>query len=433
MTLKGLILLVFVLVYLFLVVSRKHRAKALWVAIVALMVAALFSDHESRSQLGIRALFLHAVNWNVLGIFAGTLILAELFIDSRVPVLLADLLIDRSRTTGWAMLWVCALSSFISIFVENVATVLIVAPVALEVARRLKVTPVPFIIGIAVSSNLQGTATLIGDPPSMLLAAHAKMNFNDFIWFRGRPSVFFAVQAGALASLIVLYMLFRKFREPVVRLPVEKPTSWVPTALLVLLIVDLGCSSLVDPDFRWFAGASTMAFGLAGLGWCLKRDRGQAKDVLKRFDWSTTFFLAGVFAMAHALEKFGHVSDLAAVIGRMVGDNVFLAFTCVVWFSVLVSAFIDNVPYTAVMLGVVAGLSRDMGLPNDYLLAFGLLIGACLGGNITPIGASANIVAVGILRREGHPITFGRFVKIGLPFTVVATLAGYLFIWLVWR
>ena len=277
MWLKPLVLIVFILVYLFLIVSKKHRAKALWIGVAVLVVAAWFSDHEARSELGLHAFFFDAINWNVLGIFAGTLVLAELFIDSRVPVLLADLLIDRSRTSGWAMLWVCVMSSFISIFVENVATVLIVAPVALEAARRLKVSPVPFIIGIAVSSNLQGTATLIGDPPSMLLAAHEKMNFNDFIFYQGKPSIFFAVQAGAVASFGVLYLFFRKFREPVVRLPVEKPTSWVPTILLVLLIVDLGCSSLIDPEFRWFAGASTIVrWGGWGGAWraiARKRDR----------------------------------------------------------------------------------------------------------------------------------------------------------------
>ena len=427
---------VFVLVYLWLVLSKKHRAKAIWLGIAALYLAGLWLPE---SILTGRTPFLYdrhgwlAVNWNVVGIFAGTLLIAEAFIYSRVPALLSDAIIDRSPNICWAAMGVCALSAFISIFVENVATVLIVAPIAMEMAHRQKVSPVPFIIGIAICSNLEGTATLIGDPPSMLLASEFRMNFNDFIWFRGRPGIFFAVQAGAAAGLGVLWLFFRRFSQPVVKLPVEKARGWVPTYALVIMIFGLALSSFVDRRFMWWGAALCMGLGTLCVIWLCRRDPKEARQLLHSYDWSTTFFLIGVFILITALENVGLINDLAHAIGSITGDSRFGRFFVIVLFSMLISAFIDNVPYLGVMLGVVHQMAAHAPAgENSFLLPFGLLLGACLGGNITPVGASANIVAYGMIRRKGLSCSFADFVKIGLPFTVAATAAGSVFLWLFW-
>jgi len=150
-----------------------------------------------------------AINWNVMGILVGMLVVADVFMESRVPAYLAEIIVDRAKNTAWAILAICALTGFISAFVENVATVLIVAPIALSLARKLQINPVKMMIAIAISSNLQGTATLIGDPPSMLLGGFAKMNFMDFFFYHGKPSIFFAVELGAIVSFVVLYLIFR--------------------------------------------------------------------------------------------------------------------------------------------------------------------------------------------------------------------------------
>ncbi len=429
---------VFALVYGWLIVSRAHRAKAIWIGLGVLYVLppvlgldALFGlgDLFARTEAGTW----DAINWNVMGIFCGTLLVAEAFIYSGVPAYFADLLIDRSPNVCWAILGVCVFASVISAVAENVATVLIVAPIAMALARKLDVSSVPFIVGIAISSNLQGTATLIGDPPSMILAARFQLNFNDFFWLHGRPGIFFAVQVGALAGFAVLWLMFRGYRQPIVQMEVEKPRSWFPTALLVLMIAGLTVASLVDPDFIWFGGALCVAMGAIACGWLYFKDRQTALKIVRSYDWSTTFFLGGVFMMVYALSESGAIESAASLARSLTGDSMLGTFATVVVFSVLISGFVDNVPYLAAMLPIVERLGADMVEAGNMILPFGLLIGACLGGNISPIGASANVVAWGLINSsEEEQLSFLGFARIGLPFTVAAVGAGALFLWLVW-
>jgi Na+/H+ antiporter NhaD/arsenite permease-like protein len=335
-----------------------------------------------------------------------------------------------------AIVLIAGLAGILSAFVENVATVLILAPIAVEMANRLKVSPVPFLISIAVSSNLQGTATLIGDPPSMILAAHMKLNFNDFFWLRGRPGIFFAVEIGALASMVVLWLMFRKYNQPVKEPEPVEVKSWTPTYLLSGMIVALALSPLLDPEFLFLAGAVCMAFGIVARLWERKFSSESkmryVRATLRKIDWDTTLFLIGIFVFVGVLSRAGVIEMMAEAAQGLIGSNVFFGFALIVWFSVLLSAFVDNVPYITAMLPVSTILAERMSI-SPYLFPFGLLIGSCLGGNITPIGAAANIVAVGYLARCGHKTSFIDFARIGLPFTLAATAAGSAFLWLVWR
>jgi len=373
-----------------------------------------------------------SVNWNVMGIFVGTLAIADVFMQSRVPAYLAEMIVDKAKSTTWSILSICLLTGIISAFVENVATVLIVAPIALCLARKLKINPTNMMIAIAVSSNLQGTATLIGDPPSMLLGGFAKMNFGDFFFYRGRPSIFFAVELGALASLIVLYFIFRKHREKVQLVAVEKVRSWVPTVLLVGLIVLLALSSFFDTGFSYLAGQLCMAFGIIALAWDKLINKRPILAGMKGLDWDTTFFLMGIFIIVGAISLTGWIEVIAGYLAGLVGGNIFLGYTSLVFIAVVLSAFIDNVPFLAAMLPV-AMIMADKLQVSPALFLFGLLIGASLGGNITPIGASANIVACGLLKKEGYPVKFTAFMKIGIPFTLAAVSAAYLFVWFIWK
>lgn len=418
---KTFTLVVFIVVYAALIVWKRRRTEALWVGVVALVAARVLGPMEA----------VHAVEWNVLGIFAGILFVAEVFTDSGMPLRLADILIDRCKTVGGAIVIVCLFSGFVSIFVENVATVLIVAPVAIEVSKRAKVSPVPFLIGIAISSNLQGAGTLIGDPPSMILASYQHMNFNDFFFLDGKPSIFWPVQVGALASAGVLWLMFRKHREPVSFIEPPPLKSWLPTLSIVTMIVLLALSPIFDPDFHWLGGTICMVMGLGMVAWENSRVKGAGRELFRRFDWNTTFFLIGVFILVEAMVHVGLIDDLAHGFARFTGENPLVIYLALIVLSVAISAFVDNIPYITTMIPLVKEVAAGVGA-NEVPLIFGMVLGASLGGNITPFGASANVVAMGLLRKQGITVSSREFLKLGLPFTLVATAAGALFLWWTW-
>ncbi|MBU1727646.1 MAG: anion permease [Candidatus Omnitrophica bacterium] len=417
-----LALFIFIIAYLLFVLLPNRR---MYVAVGASLLLIL-----SR-VLTLKEAF-YAINWNVMGIFVGTLVIADIFMESRVPAFIAEVIVDRAKSTAWAILLICALTGFISAFVENVATVLIVAPIALALARKLKINPMKMMIAIAISSNLQGAATLIGDPPSMLLGGFAKMNFMDFFIYKGRPSIFFAVELGALASFVVLYFIFRAQKQKMEVVAVEKIRSWVPTVILVVLIFALALSSFLDTGFSYMAGVLCMIAALVSMIWERFINKRSILKGMKSLDWETTFFLIGVFVLVGSITLTGWIEALAALLSGIVGKNIFLGYTLIVFLSVILSAFIDNVPFLAAMLPVAISMSSKLNI-NPSLFLFGLLIGASLGGNITPIGASANIVACGLLKKEGYEVRFKDFMKIGAPFTLAAVIAAYLFVWFVWK
>jgi len=413
--------LIFLGVYGFLIFSHKRRSLIAWIGVSVLL---LFGILRPLSLLAY-------IDWNVLGIFWGTLVISELFSRSKAPARIGELILSHTPNVGWAIISLSFFSGLISAFVENVATVLILAPVALEVSRRLKVSPVPFIIGISLSSNLQGSATLVGDPPSMILASAASLKFNDFFFFRGRPNLFFAVELAALSSLLVLYLAFRGEKRPVEKVSPEKVKSYFPSLLLVGLIITLALSSLLRIEFPYLLGGICVGFGIIGMVW-------SAFSKMEKFsfvydsDWDTFFFLAGIFSLVGGLNEAGVLHLLANWIGSLASGGLFLTYIILISFSVLISGFVDNVPFFTAMVGVIKALSLSFGF-SPYLLLFGTVVATTVGGNITPIGASANIVGVGILRREGYRVSFLDFVKIGLPFSLVATLVGCGFLWLIWH
>ena len=417
--------IIFLAVYAGLVVSKRHRPLVAWLGIgIALVVGALRPWE-----------IVTGINWNVIGIFAGSLILAELFIFSRVPETLSDHLINRSANVGIAFLFIVAFASVISIFMDNVVTVLITAPIALQLARKAGVSPVAVIVGLAISSNLQGMAILIGDTPSMILAARMRMNFLDFFVYKnsGLPGIFWIVQLGAVAGFVVLYLFVKDNKHKPQHMVITPVRSWMPVWLIVILIVALSFAMWIDEEFTWYGGTVCMVIGLAGMIWYgRRRCLADARQLVLGINWDTVLFLAAVFVLVYMLERRGTVDALVARLSVLSGVSPFIIFTIVVWFSVLVSAFVDNVPYITAMLPVVIGFSETMAMRPE-LLVFGVLIGSCLGGNITPIGASANLVAVGILEREGRHVSFGSFVRIGLPFTVAATVVAYLALWLIYH
>ncbi len=387
---------------------------------------------------------LGALDFNVLLMIAGTMGLVQLFIDSQMPARLADLLMRKIPTVQWAAVALALFAGIISAFVDNVATVLMVAPIALAICKKLNTNPVPFIIAVAVSSNLQGAATLVGDTTAIMLGSALDMSFLDFFWYQGKLSIFFAVELGAVLSALIVWFLFRKDKDPIDKNGALTPvTDYVPTVLLVGTIALLAGASFAPDSWNLPAeinGIIACVMLVIGLIYNVIRNKNVTAltGPLKAIDFETLGLLVGLFLMIGAITHEGVIDALAGLLAQMGGGNLFLLYTVIVWASVLISAFIDNIPYVATMIPVIGGLAAQMapGLGVDPLLVgiplyFGLLSGATLGGNCTPIGASANITGIGILRKAGHEVKNADFFKIGIPFTFAAIVPAYIYIWLV--
>ena len=417
-------LVLFIIMYVFLLRVKSEKR---W--IVALVTAGVFVV----TGLLPANTIVSYVNWNVLLMLAGTMGVVELFIESRMPSRMAEGLLRIVPNVKWAVVALSLFAGVISAFVDNVATVLMVAPVGLAVARQLDINPVPVIISIAVSSNLQGAATLVGDTTSILLGTYADMSFTDFFWFHGKPGIAFAVELGALMTIPVLLFLFRKDSEKVDSEVKTVVTDYVPSVLMIGVVVTLIIASFFENKPELTNGYICIIYAIVGViyEWIRTKNTQVVKDVLHSIDYQTLLLLFGLFIVIGGITEAGVIKEIANLFVKIGGTSQFGMYTMIVFVSVILSAFIDNIPYVATMLPVVTEISALMGV-EPYLFYFGLLIGATLGGNITPVGASANIAGIGILNKEGYEVKTRDFMRIGIPFTMVAVLSGYIFLWLVW-
>lgn len=422
--LEVIAIILFVLMYILMVVFSDRRE---YVALLCALIYILLGILPVNSIIS-------SIDFNVLLMMGGTMIIVYYFIESKMPVLIADFLLDMSPNVMWVTIFMSAFAGFISAFIDNTATVLMIAPVALAVCKKLDINPVPMILALAVSSNLQGAATLVGDTTSIMLGAHAKMDFNQFFILDGKLSIFFAVELGALASLLVMFFMFRKETREVEASKDVRVKDFFPAIMLVVLVIALILASFMPNKSEITNGLICMIVALL----VMFVDAGKHKTTnriledLKTIDYQTLLLLMGLFLVIAGITNVGVIEDFSSLIVRIGGNNIFLLYTIIVVGSALFSGFIDNIPYVATMLPVVGGVAATLGV-SPYLLYFGLLSGATLGGNLTPIGASANIAAVGLLKKEGYNVSFKDFMKIGVPLTLSALTAGYIFIWFVWK
>lgn len=423
-SLKFLSLVIFGLMYAGIIFLPKRKT---WVALAAAAAYVILGVLPLGQIIG-------AINWNALMMIAGTMLIVYYFIESRMPNRIADVLLQKAPNVMWVTIYMSVFSGVISAFIDNVATVLMVAPVGIAVCKKLDINPVSMIISIAVASNLQGAATLVGDTTSIMLAVHARMDFMDFFWMNGRPGMFFAVELGGLATIPIMIWLFRRDTQEVPHTALTKVKDPVPSCMLILMVVFLIAASFFPdkPDIT----NGLICLALAGLTMAAEILRGGKREdvinAIRSVDFETLGLLSALFCVIAGITNVGIIDDFANGIVQLEGNNTFLLYSIIVWASVLFSAFIDNIPYVATMLPVLAAVTARMNM-DPYLFYFGLLTGATLGGNLTPIGASANITATGLLEKQGYEVSFKEFARIGIPFTLAAVTVGYLFIWFFWK
>ncbi|MFC2021754.1 SLC13 family permease [Chloroflexota bacterium] len=318
------------------------------------------------------------------------------------------------------------LSGFLSMFIDSITVLLFMTAIVIELARLLKFDPVPVIIAIIFAANTGGAATISGDPPNIIIGTALGYTFADFVVNTG-PIAW----AGMLVALVFFYFSFRKsltssqseqnvspnhYPEP--REAITNPRLFkINTAIFILVVVLI----VTHAD----AGLSVALIGVIAAFLTLLAAFKRAPHIIKRVDWRTLLFFTGLFISVGGLEETGLLKMLAEYIGDTSGGNILLVIPIILWVSAFASAIVDNIPFAATMVPVISNLSQTAGLQLPTL-AWTLALGADIGGNATPIGASANVVGTAIAEREGYPISWGRFCKYAIPATILVVALSWL-------
>ena len=313
---KILAIILFLTMYVLMTVFMNRR---IWIVLATALIFIV-------SGILPPASILSAINWNVLLMIGGTMVLVDFFIQSRMPNLIADWLLDKAKNVMWVIIFMSLFSGFISAFVDNVATVLMVAPVGIAVCRKLKISPIPMILSIAVSSNLQGAATLVGDTTSIMLGAYAKMDFLAFFWMEGKPGIFFAVELGALATVPVMMILFRGFRQTVKAESRTRVEDKFPTIMLILVVLLLIGASFIPGKPETTNGMICCAIAAVTAVYEAWESRGSGSTMhaLKSVDYETLILLLGLFLVIQGITEAGVIHDVAGAIASVGGRNMFL-------------------------------------------------------------------------------------------------------------
>jgi len=370
-----------------------------------------------------RVALLELINYDVLAIYGGFLLVSSAFSESGVPRLLAVSILRRVHREKYALLILCSITALVSAFMHNVGAVLIMAPVAIELARMTRASLFPYLVGLSISSNAVTTVTMVADPPALILAVDMGMQFFDFFWYQGRPGLGTLSIIGVAVALAWLLIPFRHMNARF-----DLPTAPVRVRPGAALLFGGGVVALaIAPYLGIRIGLIGLAVGLFALLLQARR----AGAMLREFDWDSFLFITGTFVLVGSMETTGLLEQLAALIGSAGLRSPAALTGFFVWISVTVSAVVDNVPYTILMIPIVRMVATQVGVSAIPLL-FGMLAGIGSGGNITPVGATANVFACGILEKQGHKVRTLEFMKLSLPFTVIAVAAIHLLIWLVW-
>ncbi|ASS98359.1 MULTISPECIES: ArsB/NhaD family transporter [Geobacillus] len=419
---------VFLMTYAMIIAEKIHRA------VIALLGAALmviFGIVDAEKA------FTHHIEWGTITLLIGMMILVGITSKSgffQYMAIKAAKLAKGSPVRILVML--SLLTGLLSAFLDNVTTVLLVVPVTFSITRMLQVNPVPYLISEVLLSNIGGTATLIGDPPNIMIgSANKHLDFNAFL-FNLTPIVVVI----AIVTVALLAFIYRKQLKTnptlIQKLMALRDADYIQDAKLMrksvavlgLTILGFILHSAIHVDAAVIAMTGAVALMLIAV------PEHEIEDVFHSIEWGTIFFFAGLFVLVGGLVDIGLIKSLAEKTLEFTGGDISTAAYFILWLSGIASATIDNIPFVATMIPLIQDMAVGMGLSPDApqidVLWWALSLGACLGGNGTLIGASANVIVAGMASREGHGFTYMDFLKIGAPLTLVALLLSHAYLWL---
>lgn len=410
-------IVIFLLVMVAIVSEKVHRAAASLAGAVILLATHVLTVDSA----------IEHVDVNTVGVLVGMMLFVAVVKNSGLFEYIAIKSAKLTHGKPWAIMAVFAIiTAVLSAFLDNVTTVLLVGPMTLAITSILKVNPVPFLLTQILASNMGGTATLIGDPPNIMIGSEAGLGFADFI-LNTAPIVVIIMAV----SLLCFYLMFgRKLKvsddamQAVMELDENRAIK--DKSLLIKSVVMIG---LVVIGFMFHSSLGMESCTIALLAAVIMMIVGKQdiEDVIMGVEWSTILFFIGLFVVVGGMEETGVIDQLATLLISMTGGNMVLTMLIILWVSAIVSSFLDNIPFVATLIPMILAIQAESGMDVTPLW-WALSLGACLGGNGTLIGASANVVLSGISNKNGYPITFMSYLKVGFPMMILSVAISMVYL-----
>jgi len=411
---------IFLGIYALIVTEKIHRTLAALLGASLVILLKLVDQREAFAF----------VDFNVIFLLAGMMIIANVMAKTGIFQWIAVEAVRRAEGQPYRLLLLTSvITAVVSAFLDNVTTVVLLTPITFFVAQRLGTSPVPFLISQVIASNIGGTATLIGDPPNIIIGSQMGKDFNDFL-----VNLTPAATAALVVYLILARWLFRdelraatSALEPddIARL-VEEERKIVDVRLMR---ISLGVMALTILGFLFSRalGLEGATIAMTGAVVLMIVARENVHEIFNTVEWPTLFFFIGLFIIVGAVVKAGIISDLATTVLSWTGGRTDLAALAVLWMSGFISAIVDNIPYTVTMVPLIQQLGQSV---DREPLIWALALGANLGGNATVIGASANVVVASMSEARGYPITFVQYLRYGVPATLATLVVATIDIWI---
>lgn len=407
-TVQIISIIIFLATMIFIMTERVHRMTAALSGAVLMILCGVLTIESS----------LHYIDADTICILVGMMLFVGVVKKSGLFEYIAIKAAKISRGRPWAiMLSFVVITAILSAFLDNVTTVLLVGPMTFAVTKALNLNPVPFIITQIMASNIGGTATLIGDPPNIMIGSAAGLSFLDFILNVG-PAVFFVLLATITGFYVIYGRTMKVNREEMEAILQMNEKEQIKDRVLMMKGIFMIVFMILGFIFQEYLGLSSAVIALGVAVIMLLIGRQEIDQVVESVEWTSIIFFIGLFVVVGGLQESGVISLMADIIIDLTHGKLLMTIIIILWASALLSAFLDNIPFVATMIPLIMAMqSRGV---DVMPLWWALSLGACLGGNGTVIGASANVVLSGISSRQGHHISFASYMKVGFPMMLLS-------------